>query len=215
MFNLSTPILITRLITLVIAFTVHEFSHAYVATAFGDDTARLNGRLTLNPLKHLDLLGSVLLLSVGFGWAKPVPINPAVLREKSRFATMWVSVAGPLSNFFLAAIAALPIRFGLVNQTGNGSMFPSIYTFLINFIAINLLLLVFNLIPLAPLDGEKVIEAFVPESVRGVFDAIRPYGSIILIALVFALPMIGIDVFQQYMIPVVQFLIKILLGATI
>ena len=215
MFNVSTPILISRLITLVIAFTVHEFSHAYVATAFGDDTAHLNGRLTLNPLKHLDFLGSILLLTVGFGWAKPVPINPTVLKEKSRFATMWVSVAGPLSNFFMAAIAALPIRFGLVNYSTSGTILPTAYTFLVNFIAINLLLLVFNLIPLAPLDGEKVVEAFIPESIRGGFDAIRPYGSIILLVLIFALPMIGIDLFQQYMIPVVQFLIKFLLGATI
>ena len=152
---------------------------------------------------------------MGFGWAKPVPINPAVLREKSRFATMWVSVAGPLSNFFMAAIAALPIRFGLVSYSTSGTIFPSVYTFLVNFIVINLLLMVFNLIPLAPLDGEKVLEAFVPESVRGVFDAIRPYGSIILLVIIIALPMIGIDLFQQYMIPVVQFLLKILLGATI
>jgi Zn-dependent protease len=215
MLNVEPPILITRLLTLVIAFTVHEFSHAYVATAFGDDTAQLNGRLTLNPLKHLDFLGSVLLLTVGFGWAKPVPINPTVLKEKSRFATMWVSVAGPLSNLFLAALAALPLRFGIVQPQNSGSIFPSMYLFLVNFILINLLLLVFNLIPLAPLDGEKVIEAFVPESMLDIFNTIRPYGSIILLVLVFVLPRIGIDVFGQFMFPIVQFIYQILLGVKI
>jgi Zn-dependent protease len=215
MFDLQPPILITRLLTLVIAFTIHEFSHAYVATLFGDDTARSQGRLTLNPLKHLDLLGSVMLLTIGFGWAKPVPINPAVLKEKSRFATMWVSAAGPLSNFFLAAVAALPIRFNLIQFQYSGDFFPSMYLFLVNFIVINLLLLVFNLIPLAPLDGDKVLEAFLPKSLQHVFELIRPYGSIILIVIVIVLPRIGIDVFNQFMIPVVRFIYQILVGATI
>ncbi len=98
MFNLSPSLLISRVLTLIIALTVHEFSHAFIAYRFGDTTARDAGRLTLNPLKHLDVLGSLMLLLVGFGWAKPVPINPYALRRKSESAEMWVSLAGPASN---------------------------------------------------------------------------------------------------------------------
>jgi Zn-dependent protease len=113
MLNMLQPAtLITRVITLLIAFTIHEFSHATVADRFGDDTPRLHGRLTLNPLAHLDIMGTLMLLVAGFGWAKPVPVNPYVLNRRSPSAMMWVSLAGPLSNFLLALLAVIPIRIG-------------------------------------------------------------------------------------------------------
>ena len=94
MLGLDPQTLISRILTLIIAFTVHEFAHAWTANSFGDDTPRMNGRLTLNPLAHLDIMGSLLLLLVGFGWAKPVPINPYVLQRRSPAAVMWVSWQG-------------------------------------------------------------------------------------------------------------------------
>ena len=106
MLNLDPITLISRLITLVIALTVHEFSHAKVADAFGDNTPRMNGRVTLNPLVHLDPFGSLMMVFAGFGWAKPVPVNPVLLGMRSPSAYMLVSLAGPLSNLMLAILAS-------------------------------------------------------------------------------------------------------------
>jgi Zn-dependent protease len=111
MFSLPSPAeFIAYVFVLLVAFTLHEFSHAWTATYFGDDTPRMNGRLTLNPLRHLDPIGSLLLLIAGFGWAKPVPVNPNVLQRRSAAAMMWVSMAGPFSNLVMAILAAIPFR---------------------------------------------------------------------------------------------------------
>jgi len=113
--GLTLPSLITYVIVLLTAFSVHEFAHAWTANYFGDDTPRLYGRLTLNPLAHLDLIGSLMLIFAGIGWAKPVPVDPYVLRRRSPAALMWVSLAGPASNFLMAVVAAIPFRLGLVS----------------------------------------------------------------------------------------------------
>ncbi len=194
-FNLSLPILISRIITLLIAFTFHEFAHAATATALGDSTPRIHGRLTLNPLAHLDVMGTVTLLFAGFGWAKPVPINPYAVRRKSKAGLMLVSLAGPAANLILGAIAALPLRFGWVPLNISTNVFlPSWGEFLLEFLFINLSLFFFNLIPLAPLDGEKIITFFLPEHWVEVYDRIRPYSAYILLAIVFILPMLGLNV---------------------
>ena len=111
MLDLSTSVLISRILTLLIAFTTHEYAHGRIAELYGDDTPRLAGRLTLNPLSHLDPIGSLMLLLFGFGWAKPVPINPDVIRRKSKSGVMVVSLAGPFSNFLLAVLGAIPCAF--------------------------------------------------------------------------------------------------------
>ncbi len=203
--NLSVPVILSRILILIIALTVHEFSHAAVANAFGDDTPRLNGRLTLNPAAHLDLLGSLMMLLVGFGWAKPVPINPYALEKRSRSAVMWVSLAGPGSNLLMALLAAIPIRAGLVSRfaLSNGPL-PSAYEFLIWFIGINLLLFLFNLIPISPLDGEKIFAYFLPPQFSNFMDGFRQYGPMILLLLVFVGPMIGVDVIGFVINPVMN-----------
>jgi Zn-dependent protease len=184
MFNLSPSALVSRLLTLVIALTVHEFAHAWAADRLGDDTPRFNGRLTLNPLAHLDVLGSLMLVLTGFGWAKPVPINPYAVRRQTPAGLMLVSVAGPFSNLLLAILAAIPFRAGLLDPRGAvGGLLPSASEFLLQFIYINLILLFFNLIPIAPLDGEKVAEYLLPRSGQEVLARIRPYGPIILMLL--------------------------------
>jgi len=194
MLDLNLPSLITGIITLVIAFTVHEFAHAWTADQLGDDTPRLNGRLTLNPLSHLDPLGSLLLLIFGFGWAKPVPVNPYTLRRRTPAGMMLVSAAGPLSNLLLAIAAALPFRMGLLYSFAPSSRFiPSASAFLIGFIYTNLILLFFNLIPIFPLDGEKVLEYFLPPSGQETLSRIRPYGQLILLGLIFMGQFVGLD----------------------
>ncbi len=130
----SLPQLITYVVILLTAFPVHEFAHAWTADYFGDNTPRANGRLTLNPLAHLDPIGTLLMIVVGFGWAKPVPINPYVLQRRSPAAPMLVSLAGPMSNLLMAIVASAFFRLGLVStgdiRVVSGEILPNIPLFL-------------------------------------------------------------------------------------
>jgi len=197
MFDLDFPTLISRIFILIIAFSVHEFSHAKVADMFGDNTPRANGRLTLNPLRHLDPFGSIMLLVAGFGWARPVPVNPYALGRAAPSAMMWVSLAGPMSNFLLAIFGAVLLRAGILPATFGGaeSLLPTPQGFMLEFVWINLALMLFNLIPLAPLDGEKIAAYFAPPSVARVLETISPYGPVILLVLVFIGPRFGLNFF--------------------
>ena len=212
MLNLSTHDLICRLITLVIALTVHEFAHAFTADRFGDMTARDAGRLTLNPLRHLDVFGSLLVLLVGYGWAKPTPINPARLRMTSRWAVIWVSIAGPFSNLALAILAAIPIRMNWVTYALPTGSLPTLFEFFYIFFYLNLILFVFNLLPFPPLDGEKVLAELLPERMTPVYDKIRPYGPMVLMLLVLVLPQFKIDPIGWIMTPLINGLQTLLLG---
>jgi len=212
--NLSPSMLISHLFVLLIAFTVHEFAHAWTANYFGDDTPRLNGRLTLNPLAHLDPIGSLLLLVAGFGWAKPVPVNPYALQRRSSAAMMLVALAGPGSNLLMALAAAIPFRLGLVSAwdarlamaTQSQHILPTVSQLLYVFIQVNLLLMLFNLIPLAPLDGEKIAAYFFPPSMARTMDTIRPLGPIILLAIVF------LGVLNYIIVPPLRLLMGLLIG---
>ena len=216
MFNLPISTLISRILTLIIALTIHEFAHAWTATMFGDETPQINGRLTLNPLSHLDPIGSLMLVVAGFGWAKPVPVNPYVLIQRSRAAYMLVALAGPLSNLLLAILAAIPFRIGLMSVVyafvPNEGILPTQEQFLFEFIYINLILMIFNLIPIAPLDGEKILEFLLPPSMAPIFDTLRPYGPLLLMALIFVLPLIGIDVIGTLLGPPLQAMLSFLVG---
>jgi len=175
MLGLSPVELLARIVTLVIAFTVHEFSHAWAADQLGDTTPRAAGRLTLNPLVHLDVLGSILLIVAGFGWAKPVPVNPYALQRRTPAGMMIVAAAGPLSNVGLALLASVPFLLGLVSISSS-----TLAVFVADFIFLNLVLFFFNLIPIFPLDGEKVLTYFLPPSGQALFAQLRPYGPILL-----------------------------------
>ena len=200
MLNLDPLVLVSRLLILAIAFPVHEFAHAWTANRFGDDTPRLHGRLTLSPAAHLDIYGSLILLLAGFGWAKPVAVDVNKLRRASPAAFMWVSLAGPLSNLLLALLIVPIFRLKLLPlpfvPTGNFGV-DTASRILFEFLAINLLLMLFNLIPLAPLDGEKVLDFFLPPELAYHFERIRPYSPMILLAIVFILPSMGIDILDQ------------------
>jgi Zn-dependent protease len=212
----SIPEIFTYIVILLTAFPVHEFAHAWTADHFGDDTPRRQGRLTLNPLAHLDLFGSLMLIVAGFGWAKPVMVNEYAIRRRSSAGPMWVALAGPLSNFGMAILAAIPFRLGLVSTSSiyltQGALLPNLAVFLFIFVRVNLFLMLFNLLPLSPLDGEKVLSHFLPPNLANALESIRPYGPLILMALIFVLPMVGIDVIGAVILPALNFLGHLLTG---
>jgi len=208
MLNIGFQELFARVFVLVVAFTVHEFAHAWTANYFGDDTPRSQGRLTLNPLVHLDPIGSLMLIVAGFGWAKPVMINPYALRQRSEAAPMLVALAGPLSNFVMAIIASIPVRAGLIDVF-NGSFLALLIQ---QFVLINLLLMLFNLLPISPLDGEKILTYFMPPAGQAFMNQIRPYGPMILLAVIFVLPTLGFDLLGVLIFEPMIGLLRFLIG---
>ncbi len=207
-------LLISRILTLLIAFTCHEFSHAFTAVRLGDDTPRRDGRLSLNPLRHLDPVGCLMLIVVGFGWAKPVRVDARAVTRKNKAGMMLVAAAGPFANLVLAVIGAVLFRSRIIpNQRFFGlSWMPTPYYFLAQFIRINLSLMVFNLIPLRPLDGEKVLGYFIPGSFRKTWQMIQSYGQQILIMCFFVLPYLKIDFARDFISSISAFLYGFLTG---
>lgn len=176
-------------VAFVTGIAFHEFSHAWTANELGDDTAKRMGRVSLNPIRHLDPLGTVLLLLIGFGWGKPTPVNPYRLRNGVKRGNLMVAAAGPLSNFFFAAVAALPLKLGLIDSVasfgsiGDASGVEVFGLFLVFTIYINVLLGVFNLIPIAPLDGFKVAVGILPGQLSQELDKLSKWGPGILMTL--------------------------------
>jgi Zn-dependent protease len=169
-------------ITLIIAFSVHEFSHAFMAWKFGDDTAKNQGRLTLNPMSHLDPIGTILIFIAGFGWARPVPVNRFYFK-KPRLAGISVSFAGPLSNLIMACLGFI-IWYGLVATGVSVSLPSAVPDFLDIFIGLNAVLFVFNLLPLPPLDGYRIVEDLMPIDVRAKMTQFEQYGTLVFLILV-------------------------------
>jgi Zn-dependent protease len=194
------------------AITCHEVSHGFIAYLRGDDTARSLGRLTLNPLKHLDIIGTLMVIVVGIGWAKPVPVNFANLHNPKR-DMIWVAAAGPITNMLLAALSAgfLRLLVSLAAPVADDSwlqLFIDPIVLMLAFsVYINLLLAIFNLIPLPPLDGGRVMVGLLPYRPAAALARIEPYGMIIIIALVFFT-----DVFKYVVMPVLDLAIRFLTG---
>jgi Zn-dependent protease len=173
--------LIAAAIIIFVAFPIHEFAHAMAAFQLGDSTAKLFGRITLDPRAHIDPMGAILLLLAGFGWAKPTPVNPYNLRG-GRSGEALVALAGPLSNFILAALAALPLRYILSTDIQLPDIVINTLAALVLF---NLLLMVFNLIPIPPLDGSKVLFSLMDRRTEMQWrPVLEQYGFLILIAAV-------------------------------
>ncbi|MEK4528032.1 site-2 protease family protein [Paenibacillus sp. BGI2013] len=178
------------LLTILIAFTVHEFSHAYFANKFGDPTAKLLGRVTLNPVVHFDLLGVLLLIIAGFGWARPVPVNRANF-DKPRLMGIIVSAAGPLSNLLLAIIGTIIyaslVGSGALGGIDNERLLTAITTFFAIFNLTNFFLFLFNLIPLPPLDGYRILEDLLPPSISRKLQGVEQW-SIFIFLLILVIP---------------------------
>jgi Zn-dependent protease len=202
---------------LIVAVILHEISHGVVALCFGDDTAKKAGRLTLNPIPHIDVFGSIILPAMGaisglpvIGWAKPVPVNPAQLRNPRR-DMIWVGLVGPFTNFVLMAIAALVARWQWSNLTvPAGAVFvalPLEFRIVVSFALVNLFLGIFNLLPIPPLDGSSLIERVLPESWLPGWYRFRPYGFFVLFALVFFT-----GIFSRLMAPFERGLIDFVVG---
>lgn len=187
-------------VALMIAFTVHEFAHAWVAYKFGDPTAQRQGRLTLNPIKHLDPLGTILIFIAGFGWARPVPVNRFMFKNP-RLAGVLVSVAGPISNLLLVLLA-FAIWYIFI-ALGLAAGVPEFFLDFLNvFIGLNAMLFVFNLLPFPPLDGYRIIEDLAPAKIRAKLTQYEAYGSIIFLILVITpLDQYTIQPIFQYVIP--------------
>lgn len=196
---LTNPLLgLSWFLGLILAITIHEFAHAFTADRLGDPTPRLQGRLTLNPLAHLDPLGTLMLLLTRFGWGKPVQFDPFNLANPRRDAAL-ISLAGPVSNLATATIATGIIRLA-----------PIFYPLLLPLIVLSVSLALFNLIPIHPLDGGKIILGLLPRTLAAEWDRIlHQYGLIILILLL--LPLGGISPISALLSPAITFTLNLLL----
>ncbi len=202
-----------RIITLAIIFLtsmpIHEWAHAWTAYHLGDDTAALRGRLTINPLAHLDPVGTLALIFVGYGWGKPVPVSPYRLRGNQRASWALVGAAGPFSNLVLAMLAAIPFRLGWLNFYASSGSIISLEGILFEFILINLSLMLFNLIPIPPLDGSRILGWLLPPRWASMMDRIERYGGMVLMLGLYLLSKAGI--LSMIITPLLLFMIRALL----
>ena len=214
------PQLVIYMVVLLLAISAHEAAHAWMSDRFGDDTARLLGRVTLNPVAHTDPIGTLLIPIAGFifgamgggrfpliGWGKPTPVNPLRWRNKD-LANVMVSIAGILANLLIALIAFIIFKFllmsGWILAMSDSTQEPVIL-FLDNLLIMNISLAVFNLLPFPPLDGSKVLETFLPASMQPALDFLEQYGYWLLILLIY------MGVFRAIISPIINFVHYLLL----
>jgi Zn-dependent protease len=194
---------------LLLALTFHEFFHGFIALKMGDPTARNAGRLTLNPIKHIDPIGLIALILFHFGWAKPVPFNPVNFRNYRR-GILLTAIAGPLSNLMLAVPFGLLLRVFPVRPATQ--MLNTLWIMVLFGLIYNLILCAFNLIPIPPLDGSKVLTSFLPDRYATVTLWLERYGFIMLIGLILLEQLTGIPIFWGWINPFINFFAKLLVG---
>jgi len=203
----SSPLVfIIELFCLLVAITIHEFSHAWAADYLGDPTSRLQGRLSFNPLVHIDNIGMIFLLLFGFGWGKPVQFDPYNLKDPRKDAAI-ISIAGPSSNLILAIILSLLMRLFILLQLNFLIIIGSII--LIPLIKMNIVLGVFNLLPIHPMDGFKIVGGILPEEKAHEWYQLQKYGMIFLILLIF--PINGSSLLNVIIQPVINFISNLLI----
>jgi Zn-dependent protease len=196
---------------LLLALTFHEFAHGYIAYRLGDPTARNAGRLTLNPLSHLDPLGTIAFFFIKFGWAKPVPVNPAYFRNPKK-DMLWVALAGPLTNLALAVISALLTKavwfFAayLPYSTAAKAILVPVNGMLVASVWINLVLCIFNFLPIPPLDGSRILTGLLPNKMAISYLQLERYGFIIILILAFS------GILSKVILPIISFANGLLLS---
>jgi Zn-dependent protease len=196
--------IMAMILPILLSLTVHEYSHGYIAWRFGDNTAKSTGRLTLNPISHIDPIGMLMLFVVGMGWAKPVPINPHAFAHPKRDLAL-SAAAGPASNFLMAAMTGLLFRIfpGLVPVSGDAGLVLFLKLNVFYFLLINIGLGVFNLIPIPPLDGSKILRGFLPDSKVHIIDYLERYGGFLLFGLVILGRVIGYPILSRIIGPLI------------
>jgi Zn-dependent protease len=211
--NLATLLLIAP--PILIALTFHECAHAYAAYRYGDDTAKQLGRLSLNPLRHLDPLGTIMIFLVHFGWAKPVPVNPYRLRNP-RKDMLWISAAGPLANMLLALASGLLLRFlfamGGTPDHHTGTAMGLFIFMVVMSLQINLALAVFNILPIAPLDGSKILAGLLPVGFGKFIRVLERYGPFILIGIIIIGRVTEVSILGGLIWPFVDFFSNLFAG---
>ena len=196
---------------LLLALTLHEYAHGYVAFRLGDPTARDAGRLTLNPLSHLDPIGTIAFFFIKFGWAKPVPVNPYYFKNP-RKDMLWVALAGPITNLLLAVVSALLLKaiIGTATVIPYSAMLEAIlvplYNMLVASVWINLVLCIFNFLPIPPLDGGRILTGLLPEELARTYASFERYGFIVILILAFS------GVLGTVIFPVIRFANNLLLS---
>lgn len=210
-------------VALLAGIAFHEFSHAFTADRLGDPTARALGRVSLNPMRHLDPTGTVMMMIAGFGWGKPVPVNPRLLRNGPQTGRAMVAAAGPLANILLAALASLPMHLGLVDwrspflvprSISNWELGDYAGLFLGAVIIFNVVLAVFNLLPLAPLDGFAVAVGLLPRDLSQTVASLERYGPMILLLLL-VMPFVTqgqVSLLHEVMSPIINALLDLIVG---
>lgn len=195
-------------VALVVGITVHEFSHAWAAARLGDRTAQRQGRLTLNPMAHLDPVGTLLIFIAGFGWGKPTPVTPSNIRIGEKAGMAVVALAGPISNIIVATLAAMPFRLGALSIPSSGIDAQMLQALVLW----NVVLAVFNLLPIAPLDGFKVALGVLPRALAVPFARTERFGMIILLMVVLADAVLNVGILSRILLPAIRFTVGALLG---
>lgn len=199
--NINIGLILVQAPVILLSLTIHEYAHGWTANKLGDPTAKLRGRLTLNPIAHLDILGTILMFVVGFGWAKPVPINAMNFKDP-RKGTLLVAIAGPLSNLATAVVAGFILRAMIPRMITGELVFEGTYVVIPVIIILALVygiaLAVFNMIPIPPLDGSRILYAVLPERELRIYSRFEPYGVLLLLGLF----IFGSGVFRYIFYPV-------------
>ncbi len=195
---------------ILLALTIHEFAHGYVAMQLGDPTARLAGRLTLNPIKHLDPIGTIAIFIIHFGWAKPVPVNPTYFRNPKQ-DMIWVAMAGPLTNLAMAVFSAIALKILFMvaslipqNELSFALLYP-LKEMLIISVKINVILCIFNFLPIPPLDGSRILMGLLPNDLARSYASVERYGFIILLILAFS------GILSKLILPIISLINSLLL----
>lgn len=212
LFGLDPPSrFVAFLITVVFAFAYHELAHAIVADRLGDNTPREYGRISLNPIVHLDRIGMLMLVLIGFGWAT-TPVNPYRLRGNPRTSMAIVALAGPVANLIMAFVWGLAIRFGLLDPTYSTGFIPTVYQVFQMGVTINLFLAIFNLLPIPPLDGFTILIGILPAELAYRLEPVRQYGTLIIMAVFFLPFVLGRSLVSDVIGPIMDFLFPLMTG---